>query len=158
MSVPIPQDNLVLPTGRISQSWQRFLTLLRSQIEDAQTYVPTVFATTGTITTVEARARYQKIGNQIVLNGYVSVTDNGTGAGALFVRLPTAVALPSEQTAGSCIQLFGTAADKLMQLSLGDQVGGFPFNPSYQSMVIKNADGTYPAIGPIYYSIVYWFF
>jgi hypothetical protein len=120
MSVPIPQDNLVLANGAISQSWQRFLTLLRSQIEDAQTYVPTVFATTGTITTVEARARYQKIGNQIVLNGYVSVTDNGTGGG---VVCPSAdsISAPLGANAGSCMQGNGSP----LMVFLGHQVGGF---------------------------------
>lgn len=154
MSVPIPQDNLVLPTGKISQSWQRFLTLLRSQISDVTTYAPTVFATTGSITTASARARYQVIGDQVVLNGAVTVTNNGTGGGTLFVTLPTAIHLPQEQTVGSCIQGNGTP----LVVFLGDQIGGFPFNPSYRALAIQTPTGTYPgaSTATIYYSIVYW--
>lgn len=153
MSVPIPQDNLVLPTGKISQSWQRFLTLLRSQIGDVAVYTPTVFPTTGAITTASARARYKVIGDEVVLNGSVTITNNGTGAGTLFVTLPTAIHLPREQTVGSCMQGSGTP----LVAFLGDQIGGFPFNPSYQALAIQTTAGAYPTPGTtIYYSIVYW--
>lgn len=141
MTRAIPQDNLVLPTGRISQAWQRFLTALSGLVGDVVVYTPTVYAGTGTLTAT-AQARYQKIGNQVFLDGSVTVTNNGTAAQFVAVSLPTAIALPTSQTVGSCAQNNGTA----MVARLGDQIGGSPFNPSFRCVAITNTSGGYPGV------------
>jgi len=52
------------------------------------TYTPTVGATTGTITSFTATAFYTRIGRQVTLTSFVTITDAGTGAGTLTVSLP----------------------------------------------------------------------
>ena len=51
------------------------------------TWTPVVSSTSGTITSyVIYSARYTKIGRVITLSTQFAVTDNGTGAGALFIQ------------------------------------------------------------------------
>lgn len=52
------------------------------------TYTPTVGATTGTITSFTATAFYTRIGRQVTLTSFVTITDAGTGTGTLTVSLP----------------------------------------------------------------------
>jgi hypothetical protein len=149
MTIPIPQDNLVLPTGRISQSWQRFLALLR--INDTVQYTPRVFASSGTITTAESQGRYQKVGSQIILHGFVKVTNNGTGAGTLFLVLPTGVGTVVMPTPGT-----GAQGVKPIVVTMSGDPPVFPFPTIYTYLAFNNTDGTYPTVNQIiYFSITY---
>lgn len=51
-------------------------------------YTPTVAATTGTITSYTATAYYTRVGRQITLTTFVTITNAGTGAGSLTITLP----------------------------------------------------------------------
>jgi hypothetical protein len=51
-------------------------------------YTPTVAATTGAITSYTASAYYTRIGRQVTLTTFVTITDAGTGAGSLTITLP----------------------------------------------------------------------
>lgn len=64
-------------------------------------YTPTVTAASGTITSYVARARYARRGKVITVSVNISITDNGTGAGSLFVTMPA----PSggDAVGGTCI-------------------------------------------------------
>lgn len=157
MNIAFPQDNFLMPTGRVATSWQRFLLAIKSQIGEVVPYTPIVYSSVGTITSASASVRYQKIGNQIVLNGQAAVITNGTGSGLLYVTLPKTnnVALPLNQTVGCCSQQVSALVTKTMQVTLGDQIPQFPF--PYLSVAISNTDGTYPPVasGTFFFSITY---
>lgn len=53
-------------------------------------YTPTVTTSSGTITAYTAKARYIKRGKLLTISVNISITNNGTGAGALLVTMPTA--------------------------------------------------------------------
>jgi hypothetical protein len=53
-------------------------------------YTPTVTATSGTITAYIAEGKYIRRGNLLTISVNVEITNNGTGAGALRVSLPSA--------------------------------------------------------------------
>lgn len=145
-----PQDNPILPTGRLSQSWQRYLQTIQSQVKDVVAYTPLVSSTVGTIVSAIASARYQQIGKQVFLSGSVQVTGNGTGAGALLVTLPGGLYSPY-QPAGSGTQ----SGAKAMQITLDGPLGP-PGNTVLTEVSITNTDGTYPTVGPTtLFSIVY---
>lgn len=55
-------------------------------------YTPVISAQTGTITAYTATGFYKKVGRVIHVKGTVTITTNGTGASALFVSLPFAIA------------------------------------------------------------------
>lgn len=55
-------------------------------------YTPTVTPATGSITSYTATCRYQQIGKTVHATFTVSITNAGTGAGALTVTLPVAAA------------------------------------------------------------------
>ena len=76
------------------------------------TYTPTVTASSGTLTTVTATGNYTKIGRQVTVNVSVTLTNAGTGSGALNVSLPfTAGLFPSigtgreDQNTGTTLQI-----------------------------------------------------
>jgi hypothetical protein len=52
------------------------------------TYTPTVAATTGAITSYTVTAAYTRIGRTVTIVANVTITNAGTGAGALTVTLP----------------------------------------------------------------------
>lgn len=52
------------------------------------TYTPTVAATTGSITSYTATAFYTRIGRQVTLTSFVTITNAGTGAATLTISLP----------------------------------------------------------------------
>jgi hypothetical protein len=61
-------------------------------VDDWRTFVPTVTATTGSITTAAPTMSYRRVADTVDFIAYVPVTDNGTGAGALRLTLPLAAA------------------------------------------------------------------
>jgi hypothetical protein len=76
------------------------------------TYTPTVTASSGTLTTVTATGNYTKIGRQVTVNVSVTLTNAGTGSGALLVTLPfTAGLFPAigtgreDQNTGTTLQI-----------------------------------------------------
>lgn len=54
------------------------------------TYTPTITATSGTLTTVTATGNYTRIGRQVTVNVQATLTNAGTGSGALVATLPFA--------------------------------------------------------------------
>lgn len=57
------------------------------------TWTPTVTASSGTLTTVTATGNYTKVGRSITVNFQITLTDIGTGSGALIVTLPYSAGL-----------------------------------------------------------------
>lgn len=55
------------------------------------TWTPVATPTSGAITTYTASGTYTKIGTVVVFLAVISITNNGTGAGALTVTLPIAI-------------------------------------------------------------------
>lgn len=53
-------------------------------------YTPTVAATTGSITSYTATAFYTRIGRQVTVTSFVTITNAGTGAATLTITLPFA--------------------------------------------------------------------
>ena len=51
-------------------------------------YTPTVAATTGSITSYTATAYYTRIGRQVTVTSFVTITNAGTGAATLTISLP----------------------------------------------------------------------
>lgn len=99
-------------------------------------YTPAVIPTTGAITTYTASGRYKKIGKTVFFRLYITVTTNGTGAGALQCTLPAA--------SGNLDPNLGQVAIGINSTSL---VSLFGFNPiNTASLNIRKYDGTYPVV------------
>jgi hypothetical protein len=52
------------------------------------TWTPTITALAGSITTVTASGTYTKVGRQVTAAAVITITTNGTGAGAVYATLP----------------------------------------------------------------------
>ena len=52
------------------------------------TYTPTLQSETGTITTYTATSRYRVLGNIVIMNGSLQITNAGTGGGYLACTIP----------------------------------------------------------------------
>ena len=57
-------------------------------VVETGTYVPTVTASSGSITSFTATGTYTKIGRLVFATATVSITNNGTGAGVVNVSVP----------------------------------------------------------------------
>lgn len=53
-----------------------------------ETFNPAISAQTGTITTATASGRYARIQKNVIFRFSVSITNKGTGAGALYLTIP----------------------------------------------------------------------
>jgi len=53
-------------------------------------FTPSVATETGTLTTFTATARYRKVGNFVIYNGSLQITNAGTGGGYIAASLPFA--------------------------------------------------------------------
>jgi hypothetical protein len=69
-------------------------------------YTPTVEATTGSITSYTATAYYTRIGRQVTVTSFVTITNAGTGAGSLTISLP--------YTASGSIAFAGTGRENAL--------------------------------------------
>lgn len=96
------------------------------------TWTPTVTATSGTITTYSATGVYTKVGNKVSLTVYLTITNNGTGAGQINATLPF--------TAGAAGMAGGAGQD----LSNGLMLQGRVLNSATVVNILK-PDSTYPA-------------
>lgn len=91
----------------------------------------TVTSTSGTITTASASAVYTRVGRNVLITGTVTVTTNGTGAGAL-----TVAGLPFTP---------GTAACGVGRESVNNgKTCSFMVSASSTSMSVQAYDNTYP--------------
>lgn len=100
-------------------------------IDNWQSYTPTVTAQSGTFTTVSASGRYLKRHQTVQFEVTITVTTNGTAAGAVLVTLPvtTRVAFSGAGRAA------GVSSKQLQVYAAG----------AVSQAVIYNYDGTYPA-------------
>jgi hypothetical protein len=87
-------------------------------------YGVTVTATSGTFTTVSGSGNYMRIGKTCVLRVYVSITTNGTAAGAIKVNLPFAAAAG---LAGVTREVVSTGAMGQFEVSGSD---GYLYTPT----------------------------
>ena len=95
-----------------------------------QTYVPTISATSGTLTAATGTGRYKLIGRNVYFNATATITTNGTAAGTLLISLPVAA-----QAANS---FFGSGRDATSgTLCLS-------FNASTTNAYVLTAVGVYP--------------
>lgn len=75
-------------------------------------YTPTITAASGTFTTVSATGLYARVGNVINANVSITITTNGSAAGAIIITLPaaatsSAVGCGRENTAtGDLLQVY----------------------------------------------------
>ena len=82
-----------------------------------QSYTPTVTAASGTITSYSASGVYCKIGKIVHYNFYISITNNGTGSGAVIATLPVtmtgnAIGAGRDNTqSGNMLQLFASGTE-----------------------------------------------
>jgi hypothetical protein len=102
-------------------------------------YIPTVFSSTGSITSYTAGGRYKIIGKTCQFRAWATITNNGTGAGYLIITLPLQALFAG---AGSGTPLFvamktNPAPAYACMASLADYA-----NPSDAS--IYKYDGSYP--------------
>jgi hypothetical protein len=101
-------------------------------------YTPTITAATGTITsTTITRAKYAKLGKIVHLNIDFTITNNGTGAGSVYITLPSGVnasaafyhGVGRENTASGAICNFFTLNTTQIRMNLGS--GGYPGGTGY---------------------------
>jgi hypothetical protein len=96
-------------------------------------YTPTIAATSGTITTSTGEGRYLRRGNIIYLRLQITITTNGTGAGAITATLPV-------NSVGS----FGSAMSGRERAVTAKQVSGFIDGGGASVVNLLFYDGTYP--------------
>lgn len=111
--------------------WFRSLSLWVSNIEKLQSFTPAVSATTGTITTAAATGSYSTIGPTVHFDIAITITTNGTGAGALVVALPS---MPLTNFAG--------AAGR--ESTVPFAVTGYGAAGVQELRIVKTSDGSYP--------------
>lgn len=92
----------------------------------------TVTSSAGTITSASASAIYTRIGRFVSINGTVSVTDNGTGIGALVVA-----GLPYVPSTASC----GVGRESINN----GKTCSFMISAGSSSMDVQTYDNGYPA-------------
>lgn len=98
--IPVPEEPLVLPNGRVTDRWYPFL-----QDRDAyKPYTPTVTASSGTFTAVSAAGHHKKKGRTVFFNVVVTITTVGTASGSVLVPLPFTSAAHAQVLSGREIQ------------------------------------------------------
>lgn len=95
-------------------------------------FTPTCTSTVGTLTTVAAVGRYFQISKVLFLECSITVTTNGTGAGAINMPIPAGL------TSVSAVTLYGRE-DAVSGKSLNGVIGA-----SGTSFNIFNYDNSYP--------------
>lgn len=94
-------------------------------------HTPTVTSVSGTITTVSATGKYTQIGKNVVVDMAITITTNGTGAGAVLATLP----------------VVGASATRILGFGRANVVSGKQLHArgnSTSQVGIYNYDGTYP--------------
>jgi hypothetical protein len=92
-NITVGQGNLVIGTAAkgIDFSANTPATGMTSELlnwYEEGNYTPTVAATTGSITSYTATAYYTRIGRQVTVTSFVTITNAGTGAATLTISLP----------------------------------------------------------------------
>ena len=64
------------------------LVIQNQGINEAIAFNPTIAASSGTITSYTASGSYTKIGQRVVFDVYINITNVGTGSGALYINYP----------------------------------------------------------------------
>ena len=95
------------------------------------TWVPVVSSTSGTITSYTVNsARYTKIGRVVSLSCQIPITNNGTGAGALFIQ-----GFPFANSVATCGVIYNQSTG---------HVGSVTVSTSATDGYVAKYDGTYP--------------
>lgn len=123
-------SSILSPVG--SYSYTAFVDgLYVNELAQFTTWTPTVTASSGTITTVGALAcAYEQRGNTITVRGDITITTNGTGAGAVLITLPATAKTNGGAVAGREI-VNGAGL-------IGGQCNG-------TQITLTKADNSYPA-------------
>lgn len=90
-------------------------------------WTPTVSAVTGSLTSYTASGRYCKIGKVIICNFSITITDNGTGSGAIVTNLPIAMSGTSLGTGREN----AITGDQLQLLASGTTIVIFNYKNAY---------------------------
>jgi hypothetical protein len=98
------------------------------------TYSPTAAATSGTITSSTVAARYTRIGKLCVTQFTITITNNGTGAGQVYINAPFAVATHGGAYIGAFREAVATG--KMGSITI--------LNGGGQSFYCNFYDNTYP--------------
>lgn len=94
-----------------------------------KTYTPSVSSTVGTITAYTASGRYLQVGKTLYLSANVQITNNGNGAGAITVSLPSSFsAVVSQIINGRESQ---TTNNALTALASGSNLNVLTYNNAY---------------------------
>tara|TARA_R110000765_G_scaffold84685_3_gene163696 strand:- start:234 stop:2288 length:2055 start_codon:yes stop_codon:yes gene_type:complete len=112
---------------------------------DWRAYTPTVTATTGTISTSSATGRYKRQGRTIEFQATITITTNGTGAGAVRVGLPgqasiTSIATGRNRSAGPNLQ--GIISTSSTFCSVTTYANAYPATDGY----ILDVNGSFEVI------------
>lgn len=99
----------------------------------AATYTPTVTAASGTITTKSATGRWIRTGNMVTVWVEVTITTNGTGAGAVVATLPSGLA--------TAIKAVGSSRELAVTGKTGSATVDSVLNTTVN---LTNYDNTYP--------------
>jgi hypothetical protein len=92
------------------------------------TWTPTVTATSGTITTASGAGAYTKVGREWLFHAEITITTNGTGAGAVTITLP---ATPAQYSAGGGRERAVTGNIVQWIISPGATCACFAYNNAY---------------------------
>lgn len=95
------------------------------------TYTPTVAATSGTITSYTSTGRYTRVGRLVLAQTVTTITNNGTGTGAITISLPFTNG--GEVATGSGRENAATGSQLQANLSAGATV-----------MVVRTYNNSYP--------------
>lgn len=98
------------------------------------TYTPTITALSGTITTASATGLYVRVGQMVTVWIDITITTNGTGAGAIIATLPFTSRNTTQSYSGSGYQNSGTTNTAL----------SVACSPNAANIGIEKYDGTYP--------------
>ena len=117
---------------------------IHQNILDYSVYSSSVVSTIGAVNSANCNMRYRKTGNFVHIEGYVGVTDNGDGDGALIVFLPFPM-LHDCVGSGACI------TNGKMVYVRGEAANTYGCS-------VQNYDGTYPGYNgmQIRFSISYF--
>jgi hypothetical protein len=155
----IPQEMLMLPNGHLTTSWRQFFTRLANGVSTtSESVTGTPYSATGTITAGQASYSFITFPDgSFRMVGTLIVSNNGTGAGALYIPLPDSAGRIFSQSVGvgSAFSV-GALTGRSMQVTMGDKIG--PGILHYVAISISNPDGTYPSLAAtdsVYFDITF---
>ncbi len=110
-----------------------------------QSYTPTVHSSSGALTSYTASMRYQQEGKTVRWNCTISITNNGTGAGVIYLYVPITIK-ENAMAVGKATAISGKALTGWMNpggtlVAVSDYTGAYPASTG-ETLVLS---GTYEA-------------